>query len=64
MDERKIEFVDQSIHDAQQSLWEFRMPTDMINEIAPVMDRVGYKAIGVTGDAVLLWQPSISRKIF
>ncbi|RJX26775.1 MAG: pyruvate carboxylase [Dethiobacter sp.] len=45
----KIEFVDQSIRDAQQSLWGFRMPTDMITPIAPVMDQVGYKAIGVVG---------------
>jgi len=49
MTEPKIEYVDQSIRDAQQSLWGFRMPTDMISTIAPVMDRVGYKAIGVTG---------------
>jgi len=45
----KISIVDQSIRDAQQSLWGLRMPTDMILPIAPVMDKVGYKAIGVGG---------------
>jgi oxaloacetate decarboxylase alpha subunit len=44
-----IEFVDQTMRDAQQSLWGFRMPTDMILPIAPVMDQVGYRAIGVVG---------------
>lgn len=45
----EIEFVDQTMRDAQQSLWGFRMPTDMILPIAPVMDQVGYRAIGVVG---------------
>lgn len=45
----EIEFVDQTMRDAQQSLWGFRMPTDMILPIAPVMDEVGYRAIGVVG---------------
>jgi len=45
----EIKFVDQTIRDAQQSLWGFRMPTDMILPIAGVMDKVGYKAMGVVG---------------
>jgi oxaloacetate decarboxylase alpha subunit len=45
----EIEFVDQTMRDAQQSLWGFRMPTDMILPIAPLMDQVGYRAIGVVG---------------
>lgn len=45
----EIEFVDQTIRDAQQSLWGFRMPTDMILPIAPVMDQAGYRAIGMVG---------------
>ena len=45
----KIEFVDQTIRDAQQSLWGFTMRTDMIAPIAPIMDQVGYKAIGTVG---------------
>jgi oxaloacetate decarboxylase alpha subunit len=45
----EIQFVDQTTRDAQQSLWGFMMPTEMMLPIAPVMDQVGYKAIGVVG---------------
>ncbi len=45
----KIEIVDQTIRDAQQSLWAFLMRTDMIVPIAETMDRVGYKAIATVG---------------
>ena len=46
---RKIEFVDQTIRDAQQSLWGFTMRTDMIVPIAETMDKVGYRAIATVG---------------
>jgi len=45
----EIEFVDQTMRDAQQSLWGFRMSTETIKPIALVMDQVGYKAICVNG---------------
>lgn len=45
----KIEFVDQTIRDAQQSLWGFTMRTDMITPIAEMMDQVGYRAIATVG---------------
>ena len=45
----KISFVDQTLRDAQQSLWGYMMRTDMIAPIAGVMDRVGYKAIATVG---------------
>jgi oxaloacetate decarboxylase alpha subunit len=45
----EIDFVDHTIRDAQQSLWAFRMRSDMIFPIAPIMDRVGFKAIGTIG---------------
>ena len=45
----KIEFVDQTIRDAQQSLWGFTMRTDMITPIAQTMDQVGYRAIATVG---------------
>lgn len=45
----EIQFVDQTIRDAQQSLWGNMMTTDMILSIASVMDQVGYKAIAVSG---------------
>jgi len=46
---KKIEFVDQTLRDAQQSLWAFLMRTDMITPIAPMMDQVGFKAIATVG---------------
>ncbi|MGB9628385.1 MAG: pyruvate carboxylase subunit B [Thermodesulfobacteriota bacterium] len=49
MDDKKVEFVDQTIRDAQQSLWGFMMRTEMITPIAEVMDQVGYRAIGTVG---------------
>jgi pyruvate/oxaloacetate carboxyltransferase len=45
----KIEFVDQTIRDAQQSLWGFTMRTDMIAPIAETMDKIGYRAIATVG---------------
>jgi pyruvate/oxaloacetate carboxyltransferase len=45
----KIDFVDQTLRDAQQSLWGYMMTTDMITPIAEVMDQVGYKAIATVG---------------
>jgi oxaloacetate decarboxylase alpha subunit len=45
----EIQFVDQTIRDAQQSLWGNMMTTDMILPIASVMDQVGYKAIAFSG---------------
>jgi pyruvate/oxaloacetate carboxyltransferase len=47
--DKKIEFVDQTIRDAQQSLWGFTMRTDMITPVAEIMDQVGYRAIGTVG---------------
>jgi len=45
----KIEFVDQTLRDAQQSLWGFTMRTDHMSPIAEMMDRVGYRAIATVG---------------
>jgi pyruvate/oxaloacetate carboxyltransferase len=45
----KIEFVDQTIRDAQQSLWGLMMRTDHITPIAEMMNRVGYRAIATVG---------------
>lgn len=46
---KEFSFVDQTLRDAQQSLWGFRMSTDMLAPILPVMDQVGYKAIATVG---------------
>jgi oxaloacetate decarboxylase alpha subunit len=45
----KIYFVDQTIRDAQQSLWGLMMSTEMITPIAEVMDQVGYRDIATVG---------------
>jgi pyruvate/oxaloacetate carboxyltransferase len=49
MKDKELYFVDQTIRDAQQSLWGFTMKTDMITPIAEIMDRVGYRSIGTVG---------------
>jgi oxaloacetate decarboxylase (Na+ extruding) subunit alpha len=48
-EDKQIFIVDQTIRDAQQSLWGHMMTSDMILPIAPVMDRVGYRAIYLPG---------------
>jgi len=45
----KIDFVDQTIRDAQQSLWGLMMRTDHILPIAEMMNRVGYRAVATVG---------------
>ena len=45
----KIDFVDQTIRDAQQSLWGYMMKTDHMTPIAEMMDKVGYRAIATVG---------------
>jgi pyruvate/oxaloacetate carboxyltransferase/biotin carboxyl carrier protein len=45
----KIDFVDQTIRDAQQSLWGLMMRTDHITPIAAMMDKVGYRAVATVG---------------
>ena len=45
----KINFVDQTLRDAQQSLWGFTMRTDHMTPIAEWMDQVGYRAIATVG---------------
>ena len=46
---RKIKFVDQTIRDAQQSLWAYLMTNEMLLPIAPAMDEVGYDEIATIG---------------
>jgi pyruvate/oxaloacetate carboxyltransferase len=45
----KIHFVDQTIRDAQQSLWGLMMRTDHIAPVAEMMDKVGYLAVATVG---------------
>ena len=46
---KEVHFVEQTLRDAQQSLWGFRMSTEMLSPIIPVMDEVGYKTIATVG---------------
>jgi oxaloacetate decarboxylase alpha subunit len=52
----KIEFVDQTLRDAQQSLWGYTMRTDHMTPIAEVMDKVGYRAIAIVGSQTFTLQ--------
>jgi pyruvate/oxaloacetate carboxyltransferase len=52
----KIDFVDQTIRDAQQSLWGLMMRTDHIIPIAETMDRVGYRAVATVGSQAFTLQ--------
>ncbi|MBN1106044.1 MAG: pyruvate carboxylase subunit B [Deltaproteobacteria bacterium] len=45
----RIYFVDQTLRDAQQSLWGFTMRTDQMVPIAETMDKVGYLSIATVG---------------
>jgi pyruvate/oxaloacetate carboxyltransferase len=47
--ENKIYFVDQTLRDAQQSLWGYMMRTDHMTPIAEKMDEVGYLSIATVG---------------
>jgi oxaloacetate decarboxylase alpha subunit len=42
---KEITFVDTTLRDAHQSLWNGRMTTAMMLPIAPVMDKVGFEAL-------------------
>ena len=53
---RKIKFVDQTIRDAQQSLWAYLMTSDMLMPIAPVMDKVGFEEIATIGSQGIVIQ--------
>jgi pyruvate/oxaloacetate carboxyltransferase len=48
-EQKKITFVDQTLRDAQQSLWAFTMRTEHITPIAKVMDQVGFTTVGTVG---------------
>ncbi len=52
----KIDFVDQTIRDAQQSLWGLMMRTDHITPIAETMNRVGYRAVATVGSQAFTLQ--------
>ena len=50
---RKVNLIDSTVRDGQQSLWATRMTTAMLLPILPVMDRTGYDAIECMGTAIM-----------
>ena len=50
---RKVNLIETTLRDGQQSLWATRMTTPMILPILPVMDAVGFDAIECLGTAVM-----------
>ncbi len=52
----KIDFVDQTIRDAQQSLWGLMMRTDHIVPIAETIDKVGFRAVATVGSQAFTLQ--------
>lgn len=49
----KVNIVETTLRDGQQSLWATRMTTAMMYPILPVMDRVGFDAIECMGTAAM-----------
>jgi len=47
----RIEFVDQSLRDGQQSLWGFRMRAGHVLPIAEAIDEAGYRIVDLTGSS-------------
>ena len=45
----RIEFIDQSLRDGQQSLWGMRMQAGMALPVADLIDRVGYHVVVTAG---------------
>jgi len=48
----KINFIDSTLRDGQQSLWGMRMRAGMILPVAPIIDRTGYKVVDYTGSSL------------
>ncbi|MHB8156380.1 MAG: pyruvate carboxylase subunit B [Desulfocucumaceae bacterium] len=47
----KVQFIDETFRDAQQSLWATRMRTESMLGIAPVMDDAGFKSVCIMSGA-------------
>ncbi len=47
-----IEIVDQTFRDGQQSLWGMRIRTGMLERVAPLVNRAGYRAVDITGSSM------------
>ncbi|MYZ50512.1 pyruvate carboxylase subunit B [Propylenella binzhouense] len=50
---KKINVIETTLRDGQQSLWATRMTTPMLYPVLPVLDRAGFDAIECMGTAVM-----------
>jgi oxaloacetate decarboxylase alpha subunit len=48
----RIEFIDQSLRDGQQSLWGMRMRAGHILPVAEAIDTAGYRVVDLTGSSI------------
>ncbi|MCC6707502.1 MAG: pyruvate carboxylase [Gammaproteobacteria bacterium] len=46
-----IQFLDETMRDGQQSLWGMRMTAGMALPVTPLIDRVGYRVVDLTGSS-------------
>jgi oxaloacetate decarboxylase alpha subunit len=47
----RIEFIDQSLRDGQQSLWGMRIRAGHVLPVAPALDAAGYRVVDLTGSS-------------
>ena len=58
----RIELVDQSLRDGQQSLWGFRMRAGHVLPIADAIDEAGYRVVDLTGSSPFEVQVRYNRE--
>jgi oxaloacetate decarboxylase alpha subunit len=58
----RIEFVDQSLRDGQQSLWGMRMRAGHVLPVAEAIDGAGYKVVDLTGSSPFEVQVRFNRE--
>lgn len=58
----RIEFVDQSLRDGQQSLWGMRMRAGHVLPVAEAIDTTGYRIVDLTGSSMFEVQVRYNRE--
>jgi oxaloacetate decarboxylase (Na+ extruding) subunit alpha len=58
----RIEFIDQSLRDGQQSLWGMRLRAGHVLPIAEAIDTVGYRVVDLTGSSPFEVQVRFNRE--
>ena len=49
---KRVEFLDTTMRDVQQSLWVMRMRAGMALTVSPIVDNTGYRVIDLTGSSM------------